>query len=340
MDSCQYKTYVHCRIPRIRCKEHSIIQVSVPWAEERARFTALFQIVAIDLLKECTVSGAARILRITWDQAWHIMKLAVTRGQLRKKKNETPYLGVDEKSVMKGHSYFTIVYDLKNATVEYITEDRKTDSLQKYFESLSNEQKGAIKAVAMDMWQPYIQATTNCLGEDKIVIDRFHVMKHMNKAVDEVRKMENKQLISQGDMTLKGSKFMWLYGAENIPAHQKEDFEELKNKTLKVSTAWASKEMLRELWNSINMQSAIRYFLKWFEWTVDFNLKPLKRAADTVANHIHHILMYFKHKISNATSEGLNSKIQKIKAMACGYRNKDNFKTAIYFHCGGLELYP
>ncbi len=98
--------------------------------------------------------------------------------------------------------------------------------------------------------------------------------------------------------------------------------------------------MLRKLRNSINMQSALRYFLKWFEWTKEFNLKPLGKAADTVANHIYHILMYFKHKISNGTSEGLNSKIQKIKAMACGFRNKENFKTAIYFHCGGLELYP
>lgn len=100
------------------------------------------------------------------------------------------------------------------------------------------------------------------------------------------------------------------------------------------------KEMQRDLWNTTNLQTAILYWVKWFEWCLESGLKPLKKAANTIADHINMILMYFKHKITNATSEGLNSKIQKVKAMACGYRNRENFKTAIYFHCGGLELYP
>jgi len=80
--------------------------------------------------------------------------------------------------------------------------------------------------------------------------------------------------------------------------------------------------------------------MKWFEWAMDSGLKPLRKAADTIADHIDYILMYFRHRITNATSKGLNSKIQKIKAMACGFRNRENFKISIYFHCGGLELYP
>lgn len=340
LDSCGYKTYVHAKIPRLHCKEHGILQASVPWARGHSRFTLMFQQLAIDILRQCTISGAAKILRISWDQAWHIMQQAVERGLLRKSNESVRYLGVDEKAVMKGHSYFTIVYNFDKGTVEYVTDDRKTDSLKEYFDTLSKEQKAGIEAVAMDMWQPYIQATASALGEDKIVIDRFHVMKHMNKAVDEVRKQESREMNAQGDNSLKRSKYLWLYGEENIPEHRRQDFEFLKAKMLKVSKAWAMKEMLRELWNSVNLKSAIHYFFNWFKWAMDSGLKPLRRAADTLANHIDHILMYFKHKITNATSEGLNSKIQKIKAMACGFRNRGNFKTVIYFHCGGLDLYP
>jgi len=340
LDSCGYKTYVHAKIPRGKCDKDGILQTSIPWAQGHSRFTLMFQALAIHLLKQCTVSGAAKILRISWDQAWHIMKQAVDRGLARKQQVNIQYLGVDEKSAKKGHTYFTLVYNLEKGTVEYISDDRKTDSLQAYFDSISEEKKSFIKAVAMDMWDPYIKATSDSIGSDKIVIDRFHVMKHMNKAVDDVRKQESKELQAQGNNDLKGSKYLWLRGEENIPDHRREDFETLKNKTFKVAKAWAIKEMLRELWGSANLKSAIHYFLKWFEWARTSGLKPVRKAADTVANHIDHILTYFKHRITNAASEGINSKIQKVKAMACGYRNKDNFKTAIYFHCGGLNLSP
>lgn len=122
------------------------------------------------------------------------MDLAVKRGLLRKQNESANYIGVDEKSVLKVHSYFAIVYNFDKGTVEYVTDDRKTDSLRAYFNTLTEGQKASIKAVAMDMWHPYIQVTTEALGEDKIVIDRFHVMKHMNKAVDEVRRQESKEL--------------------------------------------------------------------------------------------------------------------------------------------------
>ena len=340
LDSCGYKTFVHAKIPRIKCSQHGIHQVNIPWAQAHSRFTLMFQQLAIDILKQCTITGAAKILRISWDQAWHIMELAVKRGLNRKTKEPIAYLGVDEKSVLKGHNYFTVVYNFDKGTVEYVGDDRKTDSLKAYFDSLTDAQKSNIKAVAMDIWRPYIQATSAALGENKIVIDRFHVMKHMNKAVDDVRKQETKELHAKDDNTLKRTKYLWLYAKENIPEHRTADFEILKAKMLKVSKAWAMKEMLRDLWNSINLTSAIRYWMKWFEWAMDSGLKPLRKAADTIADHIDYILMYFRHRITNATSEGLNSKIQKIKAMACGFRNRENFKIAIYFHCGGLELYP
>jgi len=146
------------------------------------------------------------------------MKHAVRRGFSRKEKKAVPVIGVDEKSIAKGHKYMTLVYDLVAGTVEYIGDDRKTESLENYYRRLSSEQLRSIKAIAMDMWEPYFQATMlqvpNAAG--KIVFDRFHVMGYVTKAVDTVRKKEHRELMKNGDETLKGSKYLW--GHVNILA--------------------------------------------------------------------------------------------------------------------------
>jgi hypothetical protein len=149
--------------------------VRLPWAEARARFTSLFERLAIDVLKETDIRGATRILRISWDEAWHILERAVERGQRAKCPRVTPHLGVDEKAIAKGHQYLTRVCDLDRATVEYIAEDRKQASLAGYFTSLTVDQLAGIAAIALDMWEPYIQALRAHVpeAETKIVYDRF-----------------------------------------------------------------------------------------------------------------------------------------------------------------------
>jgi transposase len=340
LDSCNFKTYIHAKIPRVNCQEHGILQSPTPWAEPNSRYTLMFEQLALSVLQECTIAGAAKILRVSWGTAWNLMEKAVQRGLNRKKSEKLRYLGVDEKSNKKGHNYFTLIYNIDKGTVEHIADERSEQSLRGYYQGLSQEQRSSIEAVAMDMWKPYIKATEAMLGPHKIVIDRFHVMKHMNRAVNEVRKKESRELDVKGDNSLKRTKYLWLYAGERIPENCRESFAELKKQELKVGKAWSIKEALRHLWQAPDLKSALRYWLNWDNWSRYSGLEPVCKAAQTIGNHMPDILTYFWHRITNATSEGLNSKIQKIKAMACGYRNKENFKTAIYFHCGGLELYP
>jgi transposase len=342
LDSCQFKTYLHARVPRVECPDHGVKQVKVPWAGEKSRFTLLFERLAIDVLKQCDISGATRILRISWDEAWHIMEKAVQRGLSRKEKKVVPVIGVDEKSIAKGHKYISLVYNLMSGTVEYIGDDRKTESLENYYRQLSSEQLRGIEAVAMDMWEPYFKATLAHVpgAREKIVFDRFHVMGYVTKAVDSVRKKEHRELLELGDETLKGSKYLWLYGKENVPESCRDEFENLRGQELKVCRAWAIKEMLRQLWHYVLPASGLKFWKKWYFWATHCRLKPMKEAAATLKRHIANILTYFNHRITNAVSEGINGKIQAIKKMANGFRNSDNFKTAIFFHCGGLDLYP
>ncbi len=342
LDSCQYRTYLHARIPRVQCLAHGVVQVLVPWAEPKARFTRLFERLAIDVLRECSVTGATQILGLSWDEAWHLMERAVERGQARKVRRIIPHLGVDEKAIAKGHRYLTLVCDLAAGTVEYVGEERKQESLERYYRGLSTEQRHGIEAVAMDMWEPYIQATRAYVpaAEEKIVFDRFHLMGYLGKAVDTVRKQEHRERLAQGDTTLTGTKYLWLYSREHVPASRRREFNALRRLELKVGRAWAIKEALRQLWHYRYPAVAHRFWQRWYFWATHSRLKPIREAAATLKRHLANILTYCRHRITNAVSEGLNSKIQAIKHMACGFRNVEHFKTAIYFHCGGLDLYP
>ncbi len=342
LDSCQFKTYLHARIPRITCAEHGILQVRVPWAEPKSRFTVLFERLAIDVLRECDITGATKILRISWDEAWNLMERAVERGKLRKQDRVVPRIGVDEKAIAKGHTYLTLVSDIDGGTVEHIEDDRKQSSLESYYKSLTPEQLEGLEAVAMDMWEPYLEATRAHVpgAESKIVFDRFHIMGYLGKAVDTVRKQEHRQRMKEGDETLKGSKYLWPYSKENVPEKRRREFAALQKLELKVGRAWAIKETFRKLWHYNYAESARKFWKRWYFWATHSRLKPIIDAAGTIKRHIANVLTYLQHRITNAVSEGLNSKIQTIKKMAYGFRNKEHFKTAIYFHCGGLDMYP
>lgn len=344
LDTCQYQTLLHARVPRVACPEHGVRQAAVPWAAARSRFTLLMERLIIDLITQCsTVSGACRIARITWDEAWGVMDRAVVRGLQRRTAQPRRYVGVDEKAFRKSHRYHTIVCDLEAATVQYVAEDRTAASLQGYYAQLTAPERDALQAVAMDMWPAYIRATTDGLpqGDTKIVFDRFHIMREMTRAVDTVRKQEHRTFLREGGVSpVTGTKYLWLFGAERLPADRTDAFAAVQALHLKVGRAWAIKEALRDLWTYRQGAAVRRFFTRWYGWAIRSRLEPVKQVARMIQRHLDGVLRYAKHPITNGVAEGLNSKIMSIKRKAGGFRNAQHFTTAIYFHCGGLDLYP
>jgi transposase len=302
----------------------------------------LFERLAIEVLKEANIEGAARLLRVSWDEAWNLMERAVRRGQRRKKRRVVKKMGVDEKILVKGHNYLTLVYDLGEANVEYIADDRRKESLDGYFSLLSLAQREEIEAIVSDIWDPYLASIREHVpgAEDKLVFDRYHLMRHLVQAVDKVRKQEHRELKREGLGVLAGTKYLWLYSQENLPSEKRSLFSWLKKKRLKTARAWAIKESFRELWDYQSLGWAAKHFKSWYAWAIRSRLNPIKQVARMFRKYLPNILTYLKHRITNAVSEGINSTIHTIKKMACGFRNKEHFKIAIYFHCGGLDLYP
>lgn len=315
LDHGECLTWLHARIPRVYCLEHGARQATPPWALPGSRFTLPFERHAINVLLETDVLGGARLLHLSWDEAWHLMERAVERGQKAKTRRVIAYLGVDEKAVARRHQYVTMVCDLERGTVEYLAENREKTSLDTYYASLSPEQLAGIQAVAMDMWDPYIASTLAHVpnGREKIVFDRFHIMKHMNEAVDEVRKEENRLLLEDDIDVLKGSKYLWLCAEENVPQKMAEWFAFIRDLHLKTGRAWAIKEALRELWSYHRKGWAELYWKQWYFWATHCQLKPVRKVARMIHRHLENVLTYFDHRITNAVSEGLNSKIQTVK---------------------------
>lgn len=194
----------------------------------------------------------------------------------------------------------------------------------------------------MDMWPAYINATLECIpeAESKIAFDKFHVAKYLGEAVDKVRRQEHKTLMAEGCDDLKGSKYDWLYNPRNMTHKQKLRFTALRQSTLKTARAWALKECAMSLWHYVSKIWARKGWEQWLSWAVRSRLEPIKSVARTIKTHLWGILNAIVLKVSNGPAEGLNSRIKMIKVRSRGFRNKERFASAIYFHLGGLSLYP
>lgn len=173
---------------------------------------------------------------------------------------------------------------------------------------------------------------------EKIVFDRFHIMKHMNIAVDDVKRGESRG--AKKEEVLRKTRYMWLYSQENLPDKYREKHEQPKSSDLKTTRAYAIKENLMKLWQCESEDEDRASWKRWHWWASHSRLKPMKDAARMMRNYLYGIQSYFRHRVTNAIADGMNSKIATVQKMAYGFRNREHFKTAIYFHCGNLSPYP
>lgn len=341
LDTMQFRTLLICPVPRINCRTHGVKSIQVPWADMKGRFTFLFERFTIDvLLSASSQTKAATLLGLTWDEVHHIQERAVQRGISRRNLDKLNYIGIDEKSFLKGQSYASIMYDLDESRVLDLVKDRTEESAKILLKTLPDEKRTEIKAVAVDMWVPFLTAITDVLPHSDIVHDKYHVVSYLSKAVDEVRRGENKALQRDGVDSLKGTRFTWLRSQANWSERDKKTFKSLKADGLKVGRAWSIKEVFLGIWNYSYEKAARTFFEKWYFWATHSRLKPIIKVAKIIKNHIDNILTYLHHQITNAKAEGLNSKIQSIKSAARGFRNFENYRTAILFYCGRLVLHP
>ena len=343
LDTCQYQTLLVAQVPRVQCAEHGIKQIEVPWAEERSRFTALFEILVIGWLKEASVNAVSRQLSLGWDAIDRIMQRAVERGLARRDTvGLYPDLDVDETAFRKRHDYVTVISDPGTKSVIHLCDDRKKQSLKDFYASLSEAQREGINTVSMDMWPAFINATLESIphAHSKVAFDRFHIAQHLGNAVDKVRRDENKKLSLQGNPILTGTKHDWLASPGNVPKKRKSAFRQLCDSQLKTARAWMRKEAAACLWHYRSRTWAKKAWEAWYAGAIRSRLEPIKKAARMIKKHLWGIINAIVTDTNNAGAESINSRIKMVKVRSRGFRNKERFKRAIYFHLGGLDLYP
>lgn len=344
LDMMQFATTISARVPRVTCEKHKTKTLSTPWAGPRSHFTLLFERFAIEVLQATSsVTHATKLLGISWHQAQLLKERAVSRGMARRNEdNAVVHVGLDEKSFLKGHHYATLATDLDRGCVLDVEEGRTKEAAEILLKrALTKQQRRQIQAGAMDMWAPFLLAWRAVIGEETpIVHDKFHVSGYLGKAVDLVRRKEHRTLRADGKETLTKTKYLWLKNPDNWKDEERARFEALKTDELKVGRAWAIKESFRQFWEYVHEWSAKQFFARWYFWATHSHLQPVIDAAKTLKRHLPGLLAYCTHKITNAVTEGLNSKIQTIKANARGFRNFEHYRIAILFQCGKLDMLP
>lgn len=357
LDSCGFTTYLVSRLPRVSCPAHGVQTVEVPWSETHSRFTRAFSWFAIRVLQATKVqSQAAALLRLQAGQIHTLMHQAVRRGLVRRESLPLVHLGLDEKSFARGHSYLSVLSDTQRGRVLEVEEGRTTEAATHLLQSLEEEQKTTVQAVSMDMWKPFRSSREAVLPHADTVHDRFHIAGYLGEAVDKTRRSEHRTLsrakdtvtkdtvtkdtVTKNSSILSQTKYLWLKNPDNFTPQQQEKWDVLLDADLETARVWAAKENFRHFFACASPEAGKAFFDNWYQQALKLDNPHLTKVAQMLQNHLTGLLAYLQHRTTNATAEGLNSQIQLLKASARGYRRFENFRVAILFFLGKLDMNP
>ena len=323
---------------RVVCSRCGIKVERVSWAVGKSPLTTPLVGVLSTFARLLSWQEVSRLFGVSWSTVRQAVAQAVSYGLEHREFSGVLSIGIDEISRRRGHRYMTNVYDLKRRRLICTGVGRDEASLRRFFQWWGKERAEALVAVCCDMWRPYLNVIEENTPNAAIVFDKFHVVRHLMEAVDEVRKQEARHLADQGVELLKGTKYIWLKNPWRWTKKQRARFRELKRSNLKVYRAYLIKEAFRALWEYKTVWGAKRYLRRWFWWATHSRLKPLREFAWMLRRHEQGILNAIRLKINNAIVEGMNRKAKVISQRAYGFRTPGNYALALYHGLGNLPM--
>lgn len=332
----QYTCYLYAEVPRVKTKNGEVKTVEVPWAEKGSSFTLMFEQQVLDMFS-AGMSGTkcGQLLSIDSRVAFRICRRYVINALAEQPVANVKQAGLDETSYKKGHNYLTILTDREDKKVIGIGFGKDSKALEQSV--LEMEIRGgdreSIKSVTMDMSTSYIKGAVAYLPNADIIFDRFHLSYNLNKAIDKIRRREQKEFSG-----LAGTKYIWLNNNQNLTEEKKARLAELSTKYQSIGQAYRLKELFREVFDNAKTDSRLKWLNMWMKEALSTGIKELQSFVSMLKEHWYGIKTYFKYLATNALSERINLKIQEIKRTAKGYRNLENYKVMIYFHLGKLKL--
>ena len=324
---------------RVDCPRCGVRVEDFPWAEPWARVTtALSNAVAV-LARELSWQGTARQYALNWKSVATIVKRAVDYGRRHRKRPPVHVIGIDEVSRRKGQVYLTVVYDLERRVLLWVGDDRTEKAVRPFFtEELGARRCRTLQVVCMDMWAAYAKLVREHAPNAQILFDRFHIVKHLNEAVDAVRRELWRQLTAKERTPFKGTRWLLLKNPWNLTDHQKERLSTLVRWNSPLVRAWYLKEAFQLFWFYKQPARAGAHLTKWIRSAMRSKLEAFKKFAQMLRGHLDGILSWTKVRVSNGAVEGMNNKIKSISHRSFGFRTAENFIAAIYHCCARLPL--
>lgn len=324
---------------RVDCPRCGVRVEDFPWAEPWARVTtALSNAVAV-LARELSWQGTARHYGLNWKSVATVVKRAVAFGLRHRKRPPVHAIGIDEVSRRKGQVYLTVVYDLERRVLLWVGEDRTEESVRKFFTvEMGRRRCRTLQVVCIDMWAAYAKLVRDHAPNAQILFDRFHIVKHLNEAVEEVRRSEMRRLTAQEKVPFKRSRWLLLKNPWNLTPDQKERLSTLVRWNARIVRAYYLKEAFQLFWDYRQPARAQAHIEKWMHSAMRSRLEPFKRFARMLRRHLDGILPWTKLRLSNGAVEGMNNKIKSVSHRSFGFRTAANFIAAIYHCCARLTL--
>lgn len=335
LDFFQYRTFLHVRHPRVECPTCGIHRAEVPWSRPDSGFTFLFEAMVMVMAPHMPIAALARHVREHDTRVWRILHHHVDEARSRADFFDVKQVGLDETSKGKGHDYVTIFVDLdlRNRRVLYVTPGKDASTVARFVSDLKQHggNPDAIRDVCMDMSVAFESGVKTNLPKALITFDKYHIVKLLNEAVDEVRRQEQRQRPG-----LKNTRFLWLRRNSNLSASTQERVLGLSKEFPRTGLAYRLKESFMMVWEQ-PLERAEAYLRGWQSWAVRSGLAPFREFCEMVKGHWSGILRWFESRIANGVLEGINSLVQAAKAKARGYRSDRNLITMVYLLAGKLD---
>lgn len=326
---------------RVECSRCGVKVERVPWAEGKSPLTTSYKWFLARWAKRLSCQEVARVFQTTWEHVFRSVKYAVSWGLAHRDMEGIEAIGVDEIQWQRGHKYLTLVYQIDEGCrrLLWVGKDRTTKTFLRFFRMFGKERSSQLRFVCSDMWKPYLKVIAKKAGQAVHVLDRFHVMAKMNKAIDEVRAAEAKRLERDGyEPVLKHSRWCLLKREENLTEKQAVKLSELLRYNLQSVRSRLMREDFQRFWDYFYLACAAKFLDEWCTRTMRSKIEPMKKIAKTLRRHRDLILNWFRAEgaISAGIAEGLNNKAKLTMRKAYGFRTEKAIEIALYHQLGDL----
>lgn len=333
LDFFQHRTELCARVPRVSCAACGVRQVVAPWARPGSGFTLLFEAYVLALAKAMPVAEAAALVGEHDTRLWRILDHYVSRAVAALDLSDVERVAIDETSARRGHDYVTLFADMARRKVVHVADGKDAAAIGAFVGFLESHggERAQISDVAIDMSAAFVAGVGTHLPAARITFDKFHVVKLINEAVDEVRRQEAKHTD-----WLKGTRYLWLKNTENLTDAEKAGIVALEAANLDTMQAWQMRQNFQDIFKTASPAAARRFLKRWHAWVTTCDLQPMRKAAATIMAKADNILRAIASGMSNGLLEAINANVQAAKRKAKGYKTKRNLKTIIYIVAGGV----